>query len=209
MSEDNSKITLGKLKKKDYKKAINFAITGMHFDMYFEDNKFLMKLYGKYFLYSEMLKATQIIAAYHENRFVGLLISRVNDEEKCYHSFTKSIYVKLADIVQKTFYKSSAGEYDVACKEMLVDYQKNNNPDGEIIFLAADPNSKIKGVGTTLLNEYEKREKGKIIYLYTDDLCTYQFYEHRGFDRVQERDIVLKLKKDIKLKCMLYSKKII
>ena len=91
---------------------------------------------------------------------------------------------------------------------MLEEYKKNNNPDGEIIFLVADPDAKIKGIGTKLLEEYEKREKGKLIYLYTDNMCTYQFYEHRGFERVQEKDIVLKLKNDVNLKCMLYSKQI-
>ena len=200
-------IELKELDKKDYKKAIQFAVKGMHFNMYLENN-YLAYLYGKYFLYSEMLKATQIISAYINNSFVGLLISRVNGEENVFKSFWKKIYVNIFEFIQNTFFKSSAGEYDIACKEMLEEYKKNNNPDGEIIFLVADPDAKIKGIGTKLLEEYEKREKGKLIYLYTDNMCTYQFYEHRGFERVQEKDIVLKLKNDVNLKCMLYSKQI-
>ena len=196
------------LDKKDYKKAISFAIKGMHFNIYFEDEPFIMNIYGKYFLYSEMLKATQIIAVYSKDEFLGLLISRVNGEDRCFKSFSKNIYVKFIELIQNIFFKSSAGEYDIACKEMLEEYKKENNPDGEIIFLASNQESKIKGIGTALLREYEKREKGKVIYLYTDDQCTYQFYEHRGFERVQERDIELNLKKKVKLKCMLYSKKI-
>ncbi len=45
---------------------------------------------------------------------------------------------------------------------------KSHAPDGEIIFLAADPDCKIKGVGTALLHALEEKEivlempKGKV-----------------------------------------------
>ncbi len=105
--------------------------------------------------------------------------------------------------------KGGAGLYEDTTKEMLDDYLKTNMPDGEIIFLAADPNAKIKGVGSALLAELKRRESGKKIYLFTDNAYTYQFYEHRGFDRVSERDVVLDFgKKKVPLKCLLYDKKI-
>ena len=56
-------IQITNIKKKDYKKAIQFAKTGMHFDLYL-DNKFLLYLYGNYFWYDELNRATQVIAAY-------------------------------------------------------------------------------------------------------------------------------------------------
>lgn len=91
---------------------------------------------------------------------------------------------------------------------MLEKYKKKNTPDGEIRFLAANPDLKVKGIGTMLLKELEKREKGKEIYLFTDDQCTYQFYEHRGFVKVGEESIELDLAKKVSLKCLLYRKKI-
>ena len=57
------KIEITDIEKKDHKKAIQFAVDGMHFGIYFDHN-FMAYLYGKYFLYSEMLQATQAIAAY-------------------------------------------------------------------------------------------------------------------------------------------------
>ena len=58
-----------------------------------------------------------------------------------------------------------------------------------------------------LLNELRNREKGKQIYLYTDNACTYQFYEHRGFDKVGEKDIELDLGTNkLPMTCLLYSK---
>ena len=90
---------------------------------------------------------------------------------------------------------------------MFLQYCKSNKPDGEIIFLAANPEIKIKGIGSLLLDEFERREKDKKIYLFTDNACTYQFYEHRGFERVGQRDVVLNIgKRKVDLQCLLYSK---
>ena len=44
---------------------------------------------------------------------------------------------------------------------MLENYRSENNLDGEIRFLAANPNIKVKGIGTFLLNELERRKKEK------------------------------------------------
>lgn len=61
-----------------------------------------------------------------------------------------------------------AGIYEDTTKEQLAHYLKSNTPDGEIIFLAADPDCKIKGIGTALLNALEEKEvilempKGKV-----------------------------------------------
>ena len=112
-------------------------------------------------------------------------------------------------MIQSTFFKGGADLYEDTTKELLAHYLKSNTPDGEILFLAADPDCKIKGIGTALLNALEEKEKGKTLYFYTDDACTYQFYEHRGFKRVDEKDVVLELgKKTVGLKCLLYSKTI-
>lgn len=201
-------LKIKKLDKKDYNKVIQYAIKGMHFNMYL-DNKLELNLYGRYFWYLELLNATQVISAYIGDELAGVLVAEIKGENKVYKSFWKRLYVNIFEWIQKTFFKDSVGEYDQANKEMLETYKGKNNPDGEIRFLAANPDIKIKGTGTLLLNELEKREKGKEIYLFTDDQCTYQFYEHRGFDRVGEKDIVLDLnKKKVPLKCLLYSKKI-
>ena len=180
----------------------------MHFNMYLDNEKEL-NLYGKYFWYLELTNATQVVSAYIEDELAGVLLADIKGEEKVCKSFWKSLYVKIFEWIQKTFFKDSAGIYDNVNKEMLENYKKTNNPDGEIRFLTANPDIKIKGIGTKLLNEFEKREKGKVVYLFTDDQCTYQFYEHRGFERVGEKDIELDLnKKKVPLKCLLYSKKI-
>lgn len=202
-------LKIKELSKKDYNKVIQYAIKGMHFNMYL-DNKLELNLYGRYFWYLELLNATQVISAYIGGELAGVLVAEIKGENKVYKSFWKRLYVNIFEWIQKVFFKDSVGEYDQANKEMLEIYKEKNNPDGEIRFLAANPDIKIKGIGTLLLNELEKREKGKEIYLFTDNQCTYQFYEHRGFKKAGEKDIILSLtqKKKVPLKCFLYCKKI-
>lgn len=199
-------IEIRELRKRDYGKAIQFAITGMHFNLYL-DHKFLLHLYGRYFWYSELQCATQVIAAYLGDELAGVLLADMRGEKKRHWTIGQTIYVKIFMFLQNTFYKGGTSIYDVANREMLGEYLEKNQPDGQVVFLAADPNSKEKGIGTKLLEELERRERGKDIYLYTDDACTYEFYEHRGFVRSSEREVVLDFgNKKVPLKCFLYSK---
>lgn len=196
-----------KLDKKDWNKVIQYAIKGMHFDKYL-DNNFLLKAYGKYFWYLEYTNATQVISAYDGNDLLGVLVVDMKNEEKPNKSLWKIIYIGLVDFIQNVFFGGGVMPYNDANKEMFLDYTKKYTPDSEIRFLAANPDSKTKGVGTFLLNELAKREYGKEIYLFTDTNCTYQFYEHRGFERIGEKQIVLELSGDVDLKCLLYRKKV-
>lgn len=196
-----------KLQKKDWNKVIGYAIKGMHFDEYLKNN-FLLKAYGRYFWYLEYTNATQVIAAYEGDELLGVLVVDMKNKPKPNKSFLKSIYIVLVDFIQKLFFGGGVMPYNEANKEMLAKYKKEYSPDGEIRFLAANPDSKTKGVGTFLLNELAKREHGKEIYLFTDTNCTYQFYEKRGFERIGEKEIVLELSGDVDLKCLLYRKQL-
>ena len=200
-------IEIRELKRADHKKLIDYAIKGMHFALYFEENSPLIKMYGKYFWYDELLKATQIITAYDDEHVVGVLLARITGEKKKYRSFFKSLYVKFFLFLEKIIEGAGEDSYNQANKEMLSSYTQNNSVDGEITFLACDVECQGKGIGSLLLRELQNREKGKNIYLYTDDQCTYQFYEHKGFNMVGERDIVVDTKvRQVPLKCFLYQK---
>lgn len=199
-------LELRELRKCDTKKAIQFAITGMHFDWYVK-NKVLLNLYGRYFWYSELTRATQVLAAYCGDEFVGGLLCEMNGEKALYHSFYQAVYVKIFDFLQKTFAKEGPGVYEKTTKELAVNYKEKYTPDGEILFLAADPDKKIKGVGSFLLAELERREAGKEVYLQTDHACTYQFYEHRGFEKAGEKEVTLVIGSNkVDLSCFLYHK---
>lgn len=195
------------IEKKDFKKVIQYAIKGMRFDEYLK-NDLMLQAYGRYFWYLEYTNATQVIAAYERDTLLGVLIADMKDEPKPYQSFWKSLYVKIVDGVQKLFFGGGVAPYNEANKELFAKYTERYDPDGEIRFLAADPDSKVKGVGTFLLRELSMRETGKEVYLFTDTNCTYQFYERRGFERVGEKEIVLELSDAVGLKCLLYRKRL-
>lgn len=199
-------IEIRELERKDFSKVIDFAIEGMNFNRYVE-GKTELRLYGRYFLYLELNRASQVLAAYMGKRLVGVLLADIKKEPKRYKSLWRNLYVKLVDAVMAIAYKKGTAPYDSANAAMHKKYIKRATPDGEICFLAADPSIQGKGIGTRLLNELAMREKGKLIYLYTDDNCTYQFYESKGFERSEEKMIEIELHgRTVPLTCLLYSK---
>jgi len=199
-------IELRELKIKDLSKASAFAVKGMHFEKYTQ-NETLLKLYGRYFVYMEMERATQIIAAYDGEELAGVLMATVDGEKKKYHSFMRNLYVKIIGFVMDHLLGGAVSPYDDANGRMLSEYRRHEATDGEICFLAADPDIQGKGTGSKLLAELERRENGKKIYLFTDNNCTWQFYEHKGFKRVGEEEIDMDIAgNDVPLRCLLYAK---
>lgn len=194
------------LQRRDFAKAIHFAIQGMHFSRYL-DSRLLLRLYGRYFWYLELSKATQVIVAYRGDNLAGVLLAKIEGEPPAAPSPWRALYVRLVNLVQRTFFSSSAGQYETANQRLWEKYQRTQSPDGEILFLAADPNTRQSGVGTQLLSELTVREQGKSIYLFTDDACNYSFYDHRGFRCAGKETILLDLgKKPLSMTCMLYEK---
>ena len=104
---------------------------------------------------------------------------------------------------------NGASPYGEANEEMLAAFQKTHRTDGEMTFFAVDPERLGQGIGTVLLEALESELSGKTLFLYTDTGCTWQFYEHRGYERAQQRQIVLDLhEKRVPLTCFLYGKTI-
>lgn len=196
------------VERKDFKKAREFCRIGMNVD-YYTDKPFEIYLYSKYFWYMELLRATQNIGAYIDGELAGVLLADMKGEKKAYKGISGKVFVKTAEMLMGIIFKGGANVYGETNQSMLNDFQKDNNADGELNFLAVEPKMNGKGIGTILLNELAKREKNKMIYLFTDSGCTYQFYDKRGFTRNGEKEIIMNLHdKDIPLTCFLYSKRL-
>ncbi|MDC2830347.1 GNAT family N-acetyltransferase [Limosilactobacillus mucosae] len=157
----------------------------------------MQKLYGKYFWNQELSTSSMLLATYDGNRFVGALLADIKSEPKLKTSLGSRPSVKLFELVMQLIAGKDANEYDQANQAMLTEYKKQDGSiDGEIKFLAADPSLKGQGIGS-------RRSKKKTIYLYTDSNCAYQFYDYRGFKRVDQRQ--LDFGKDF-FECYLYAK---
>lgn len=195
-------IQIKELRESDYEKAIDFTLIGMHFDAFFEKGSGLARDYAESFWYDELAKSNEIIAAYDENdEFAGVLLAEIYDKESSEKPSIPESYLQKQ--MSNPVFSEFDDEYDKANSEMLSDYRDGNEVHGELCLFAVDPNRKGQGIGSILLAEFEKRVKGKNIFLYTDSNCTYQFYEKRGFERVDEREISLG---DAPLSCYLYYK---
>lgn len=196
------------LTRKDHPEAIRFAAAGMDFDRY-SDNKLLLYLYGQYFWNLELTRATRVLAAYDGDRLAGVLLAAMEGEPLAHPSPLGRLYVRTLDLLQGLLVRGGADVYTRANREMLDRYREKSQPDGELLFLAVDPERKGQGIGSFLLSRLEEELPGRTVHLLTDSACTYQFYDRRGFTRVGEKEIVMEITgKVTPLTCMLYSKTI-
>lgn len=196
------------LRRSDHPQAIRFAAAGMDFGRY-SDNKLLLFLYGRYFWNLELTRATRVLAAYDGDHLAGVLLAAVEGEPLACPSPLGRLYVQALDFLQGFLVRGGADVYTNANREMLARYQQDHRPDGELLFLAVDPERMGQGIGSFLLSQLEQQLPGKTLFLFTDSACTYQFYDRRGFTRTGEKEIVLEITgKVTPLTCMLYSKKL-
>ena len=197
-----------RLRKKDIRKITEFSALGMGVRNY-TDKPSEIRLYSRYFMYMELCRATRIIGAFENDEPVGLLLADIKGEKKAFRSVFARIIIGVSEFLMRIFFKGGAQSYSDANEDMYKEFVRYKSPDGEIGFLAVKPDEEGKGIGTMLLGKLEDPEKKKLLYLFTDSNCTYQFYDKRGFVLEQKREIELCLHGNkIPLSCFLYSKKI-
>ncbi len=197
------------LDKKDFKKAIEFARIGMHFDVFFEKGDKKLDLYSKYFWYSELLESTDCLAAYEDDKLVGVLLAEIYDKPKIFKSLNKKTYVKIFEFFRDTSSDTSASLYVEKNEIMLNKLKETKRIDGEIRFLSCDPNCVGKGIGSKILNEFEARNKNKNVTLFTDSTCNYKFYEYKNYKKIDEYNIPFKVYDNVLLlDCYLYFKEL-
>jgi len=201
-------LEIKKLKRKDFNQARKFAVEGMNLSWY-TSNAVELYFYSQYFWYLEISKATRALGAYQDDELVGVLLADIFDEPKVYQSLGAKLFIRLVDFVINIGYGSVADEYEKANKAMLKEFKQTHTPDGELNFFAVNPEITGQGIGTKLLNTFEQLEANKLIYLYTDTGSTYQFYEHKGFNKEGRREINLEVADgQVPLTCFLFSKKL-
>ncbi|EKY3917390.1 GNAT family N-acetyltransferase [Enterobacter hormaechei] len=199
-------IIIKKICKKDFSRARHFAISGMHLNWY-TSGKLQLYLYSHYFWNLELLKATHAIGAYSGSQLMGILLVDMSGQPKLFRSLLRRIYVNVFEWVVHKFFSETSSSYELINELMLNNLKRNFQPSGEINFFAVAPETKGQGVGTLLLNELERLEKGKLVYLFTDSGSSFQFYQKRGFEEAERQIIQLKMgKKRLDLTCYLFYK---
>lgn len=185
--------------------AARFAMEGMHLDRYVE-NALERWIYEKYVIREALARSNYLIGAYRDDKLVGFLFGCFKGQPLPYRDSRFIFLQRLFKLLERLSPSSSRGDaYDAANRAMKASLR--SEPDVELVFFAIDPACKRKGVGTKLLAAFERACAGMDMFLRTDDACTYQFYEHRGFMRAAERDVAMGGSKGtFTLKCMMYVK---
>lgn len=202
---------IGPFQKRDYHLAIKYASEGMHFDWY--AHGLGLKLYAWYFFHLELNKATRAWACYYRGHFQGVVLGAIEGEQKIFRNPVKAALINVVAVFVGKLVKGGGDAYEKANQKMLVSFKRRiapNRPQAEILFLTANNNSRVKGVGSLLLSQFERAAAGKLVFLYTDSGCTYQFYEHRGFTREESCPVLVHSgKKTFTLDCYLYAKQLV
>ncbi|AOK91451.1 GNAT family N-acetyltransferase [Paenibacillus polymyxa] len=101
--------------------------------------------------------------------------------------------LNLNDIERKVFVELTSMTNEANSKLIK---GKENEFQGCLEFFAVSEEARGKKVGKKLFNElisYLRDTKANKIYLYTDTMCNYGFYDHNGFVRLDEKATVFNL----------------
>lgn len=202
-----SEIQIKEFNTKDLEKVRQFAVTGMKFDKYVE-NQFALYFYSKIVAEMELKNSTIALGAYLDNKLVGFVFARCNFQRLKYSNPKRNITVNFGNKLIDLFDNDDmAKTYDQANQTMLKQFMKNK-PDGEITFFAVDPTIKHHGIGTRLLRALENKLHDQLIYVFTDSNCDYQFYLKKGFKIFDQINVTLDKDDQTPLTCFLLYKSV-
>lgn len=200
------------IEEKDYNEVGEILNQAFGLFKYMPDEKMLENFKLQY-VYSCLTEATYTSVAEKDGRVVGIIMGNAKSD---YNVFSHFSY-----IFKTILYSLKMGWHGRKYKKQMKEYKKlhriyhefskkhKNDFDGVLTLFAVDKDCQGLGVGKTLLKglfEYLKKQNIKNIYLYTDTTCNYNFYEHRGFKRLEEQTLELtREEKNFQMDVFLYN----
>ncbi|MCL2400381.1 MAG: GNAT family N-acetyltransferase [Defluviitaleaceae bacterium] len=176
-----------------------------------EDNQTLDAVVGIY-LNQVLYEATFGRVAVLNNKVVGVIFGSVDGIEPKYRMLLENctnhtltlLAASESDRINTFEYLS---KLSITYQELISDYI--DNYDGTLDFLVLSKESHGLGIGKSLwmaLKSYFDENNAKSIYLYSDVECNYGFYEHFGFARKAEKEVIFKFnEEDYKMNIFLYD----
>ena len=112
----------------------------------------------------------------------------------------------LKSILKPKYYRSFIGQ-----KELYDSLEPQiSGLDGDITLFAVSSEARGHGIGKNLIEQlysHFRRHKVKRIYVLTDNMCTYEFYEKQGFERTRTGSIeIIRNNKPFVLEAYRYEK---
>lgn len=164
---------------------------------YVSDKKTLDCFKNQY-VYSCLLEATYTCVAEQNGKIVGVIMGNAKSDYKILSHLKYLLHTIQYGIKMKYYgrkFKAGIEDYK-RLHEIYRSFSDKHKGefDGVLTLFAVNENCRGLGVGTNLLSglsEYLKGTNTKRIYLYTDTTCNYGFYEHKGFERLEEQPLAM------------------
>lgn len=202
-------ICIKELCSKDFPRAMQYCSEALQFKECIRAS--LLDLYTKSFWYEETTDASLFLGAYAEDELLGILIASFKDEEKPYHTWLN----RIRKAVLGCFFfiaDSTSRRYERANKRLLKRFREKRDRksvDGRICLFVVSPQAQGKGVGSRLMDELRRKYKDAYVYLFTDNLCTFGYYDTHGFTREAATSFSYRLSGHTKrMDCFLYTKQL-
>lgn len=150
------------------------------------------------YVYSCLSEATYICVAEQNGEIVGVIMGNAKSDYKILPHLKYLLHTIQYGIKMKYYgrkFKAGIDDYKRLHEIYHRFSQKHKGEfDGVLTLFAVNESCRGLGVGTKLfsgLSEYLKGTNTKRIYLYTDTTCNYGFYEHKGFERLEEQSLAM------------------
>lgn len=199
-----NKFTFKKLKNEDIEKIIEYTIKGMNFDKYFKTHKDTQD-YGRFYVYREMEHSSDYLALYNDDRFLGVLFYNVLKDSKLQLNNRQRQFFD-------NYYKKALKEYpnDFLTYPNAIDEMKIKNNlssyDLEMTLFVVDQTRTHEGIGSFIYDKFACMFKDKKVYVFTDENCSYGFYENKGFTKIDEKYLVYYNDEESSENVLLYKK---
>ncbi|GHC31010.1 hypothetical protein GCM10010082_26570 [Kushneria pakistanensis] len=145
------------------------------------------------FLAKDFQKANYIQVAEVDETLCGVLIGTTEKVSQSALEFNAEPWVEASEEALK---RTAAG------RQVLHDLEGSSDPtlmpkstvlsdcDSELVFFSSALGHRRCGIGSQLVRNFEAFLKAcgaRKYYLYSDSLCTYQFYDNNGYQRVEQK----------------------
>lgn len=183
------------IRKGDYAQMKDIICKAFSLDAYLTNEKLLEAVKTQY-LYSCLSEATYTCIAEKNGQTVGVIMGNAKSDYSVIRHMPyliKDLWygIKIA-LYGRKYRKQAAGYKDLHTIYREFSDKHQGEFDGILTLFAVNQNCRGFGVGKTLLEHligYLEKQRVKHIYLYTDTTCTYEFYEHRGFERLESKEL--------------------
>lgn len=140
------------------------------------------------FLYRALARHEFSKVALKDGEPVGLVLARGKRTPKINKRY--SFYARLVSAKLSLFKEGREGRKEQKEEQAIDDHllqETGSEFDGELILFILDEKARGLGIGSSLFQQflaYQSSIEAKDYFLFTDDACTYEFYERKGLTRI-------------------------